>query len=627
MPKTDVDRIARTRAARDYTRVALALLCGITVITVATLPDRAPPHAELALEPEPEPMTRSAVRVRPIDVGQRSIVQDVALDHWYAQIVAEQPVFDVVVDESGLALLTEYGVAWEMLVPDIDAVAAAERERLQRPEAQRPTDWFREYHEFEAIHSRLKWLASEHPELVSLSVFGTSIEGRPLLALEIGGHGENAVPMLINGGQHAREWIAAIVPICVAERLIDGQASDASLQAFVESTKLWVVPVVNPDGYQYSWNSDRYWRKNRRDEHGVDLNRNFGVGFGGEGSSSNKRSQTYRGSHAFSEPESAALRHLARRESIAVHIDFHSYGQLLLHPWAHTKEPVGERARFAAIGDRMASAMFAAHGERYDIRSGAELYPAAGTMSDWMYGEVEATSFTDRASSQWRLRGSCCRPNRSARLAMKPSPPCSSCAKPWASKSTADRQHRESQQVQASQRGVGRGRTKRSIAGLPIARLLCPQIGQILPGPREDRQRRLLAPARRIAGQRLEPRTLVHRSDRARQIGRILQSSVERHPARGIVDMCRVAEDRRSPPMERRCDPLVHAIDRLIDQRMVNIASDQSTQPRRDPLGAAQRFLGFLGTSTKDDSAKSGQLQQDHPFVGIEHIIDGRQTR
>ncbi len=394
MPEIDPNRIANLRAARDYARAGLALLVGITALALlgrATQMFESPPPV---VEVEAEPQIRSAVRVRPIDAGQRALVQEVALDNWSAHIEAAQPVFDIVVDGPGLSRLSQNGIAWEMLVPDIDAVAAAERQRLQQLESQRPSDWYADYHDFEAIHARLSWLAAEHPDLVSLSVIGSSIEGRPLLALEIGGQAESATPMLINGAQHAREWIAAITPICVAERLIAGHESDPAIQAFVDGTKLWVVPVVNPDGYQYSWSSDRYWRKNRRDEHGVDLNRNFSVAFGGDGSSSQKRSQIYRGKHAFSEPESAAIRHLVRRESIAVHIDFHAYGQLLLHPWAHTKKPSPERDRYAAIGDRMASAMFAAHGQRYEIRSGAELYPAAGTMSDWMYGEMQALSFT-----------------------------------------------------------------------------------------------------------------------------------------------------------------------------------------------------------------------------------------
>jgi carboxypeptidase T len=393
MSQTGRNRIARARAARDHARVALLLLAGVAALTVVSRsPDEAPLRSTGVTQADPA--VRSAVRVQPSDDAQLAIVHAVALDQWSEHVAVAQPVLDIVVDGAGLVRLSEHGVAWQLLVADVDALAAAERQRLEQPQAQRPSDWFAEYHDFEAISARLEWLAAEHPELVSLSVIGSSIEGRPLLALQIGGRDEAALPMLINGGQHAREWIAATVPICITERLLGGYASDASLRAFVDGTRLWVVPVVNPDGYQYSWNADRYWRKNRRGDHGVDLNRNFSVAFGGEGSSANKRSQTYRGPHAFSEPETQALRHLVRRESIAVHIDYHAYGQLLLHPWAHTKTPPSERDRYAAIGDRMASAIFAEHGQRYEIQAGADLYPAAGTMSDWMHGEADALSFT-----------------------------------------------------------------------------------------------------------------------------------------------------------------------------------------------------------------------------------------
>jgi carboxypeptidase T len=77
-----------------------------------------------------------------------------------------------------------------------------------------------------------------------------------------------------------------------------------------------------------------------------------------------------------------------------MHVDFHAYGQLLLYPWGYTATPAKDRARFAAAGDRIASAMFAEHQTRYSLMQSVELYPAAGTMSDWMYGEAEATSFT-----------------------------------------------------------------------------------------------------------------------------------------------------------------------------------------------------------------------------------------
>jgi hypothetical protein len=200
--------------------------------------------------------------------------------------------------------------------------------------------------------------------------------------------------MMINGTQHAREWISTMVSMCVADRLVRGYDTDPAIKDFVDHTTLWVVPVVNPDGYQHSWATDRYWRKNRRDRHGVDLNRNFGVGWGGDGSSGRTRSDVYRGAYPFSEPETAAIRDLAMREHVALHIDFHAYGQLVLYPWGHRAAPTEDRDRFAAVGDRLASAIFAAHESRYRLMSAVELYPASGIMSDWMYGVAHAMSYT-----------------------------------------------------------------------------------------------------------------------------------------------------------------------------------------------------------------------------------------
>jgi carboxypeptidase A4 len=199
--------------------------------------------------------------------------------------------------------------------------------------------------------------------------------------------------MLVDSGLHAREWIAVMVGTCVADRLVRGYDHDPRVRRLVDATELVVVPVANPDGYEHSWRRDRYWRKNRRDGHGVDLNRNFGVAWGGEGSSGKTASQVYRGEAPFSEPEAEALRALIEREGLAAHVDFHSYGQLLLHPWSHTRERSRDHRRLAGLADSMVKAIAAAHGERYRPMSGESLYPASGTLMDWAYGTHGVASF------------------------------------------------------------------------------------------------------------------------------------------------------------------------------------------------------------------------------------------
>jgi carboxypeptidase T len=334
---------------------------------------------------------RRAVRVACAPAGVCELAEALASDVWSEARGPGLPL-DVVLTDAALTRLAAAGATWQVLEPDVDAVAADEAARLARPAALRPTDWFAEYHDYEAIADHLRWLATLAPDRVRLQAIGGSVEGRPIWAVRLGTPGQ--VPVLINGTQHAREWIAGAVATCVADRLIREGDRDAALRDFLDHTDLWVVPVVNPDGYQYTWAGHRYWRKNRRGGFGVDLNRNFAVGWGGSGSSGTPRSDIYRGEYPFSEPESAALRDLVRRAHIAMHIDFHAFGQLVLYPWGYTGKPAPDRDRFAAVGDRMASAMYIPHETAYRLMSSVELYPAGGTMSDWLYGEARALSYT-----------------------------------------------------------------------------------------------------------------------------------------------------------------------------------------------------------------------------------------
>jgi len=345
----------------------------------------------------PLPDRRVAVRVT-CDTGDTmEAVDRIAVDIWSEERDVDMP-FDVVVHSRDLVRLTATGADFEIFIDDIDAVADAERTRLalRAPmlATSQPADWFSDYRDYRAISERLHVLAATHPTFVSIEGIGSSLESRTLWALRIGGSAPGAKPMLINGTQHAREWISSMVTTCVADRLINGYASDARIRDFVDNTELWVVPVVNPDGYQYSWSGNRYWRKNRRGNHGVDLNRNWDLAWGGPGSSGSRFSDIYRGTGPFSEPETAALRDLTRREGIELHIDFHAFSQLLLYPWGWTDKPTPDAQKFAAVGDRIVTAMFAEHRVPYKLMRSVELYAASGSMTDWMYGVASAFSYT-----------------------------------------------------------------------------------------------------------------------------------------------------------------------------------------------------------------------------------------
>jgi len=83
----------------------------------------------------------------------------------------------------------------------------------------------------------------------------------------------------ISGGQHAREWIAPAAVMYVVEKLARGYGVDPEITTMLQSYEFAIAPILNPDGYEYSRTTFRYWRKNRRvnrdGSFGVDLNRNW----------------------------------------------------------------------------------------------------------------------------------------------------------------------------------------------------------------------------------------------------------------------------------------------------------------------------------------------------------------
>ena len=374
------------------------VLVALVALVVTRVPRAAPDGAAAAAVSSP----RVAIRVECRDDSACVLAEKLALDVWSEERAPGEPL-DVVVDAPALARLAAAGAVWTVIDPDIDASARAESERLRAHVLSESGDWFAEFRDYKAIEGRLDELAELAPQRASVQGIGSTLDGRTIWALHIVGGAKDAakdgakdgaVPMLINGTEHAREWIAAMSATCIADRLVRGYDSDPAIRAFVDGTDTWIVPVVNPDGYQYSWGQDRYWRKNRHGGYGVDLNRNFSVAWGGSGSSGLKRSQTYRGDAPFSENETIALRSLVKGKGIRLHVDLHAYGQLVLFPWTHGDKLTDDHARYAAIGDDVSSAIFAAHQNKYRLMRGVELYPASGTMTDWAYGEAGATSFT-----------------------------------------------------------------------------------------------------------------------------------------------------------------------------------------------------------------------------------------
>jgi murein tripeptide amidase MpaA len=315
---------------------------------------------------------------------------------------------DFAVPPAGLEALE--GLAARILHADAQALIDAEAARVLAAaegaiaggDVCDPT-WFDDFRPLEEIQARLQALADAYPDYAEVFTAGLSLEGREMTAIRITSPGGPATKpaILFNGCQHAREWVAPTVPMFIATHLLCDAASDPQVQALLEATEFIIMPVVNPDGYDYSWPpGDRFWRKNRRNNgdgsFGVDLNRNWEFGWGGGGSSGDPGSDVYRGPAPFSESETTVLKTLFEANPhIVATIDFHSYSQLVLSPWAYTFDPTPDADAYQDLGDSLSDAIASVHGKQYVAGPvSTTLYQASGASVDWTYGERGAWSFT-----------------------------------------------------------------------------------------------------------------------------------------------------------------------------------------------------------------------------------------
>ncbi|HEY0733651.1 MAG TPA: M14 family zinc carboxypeptidase, partial [Herpetosiphonaceae bacterium] len=176
----------------------------------------------------------------------------------------------------------------------------------------------------------------------------------------------------------------------------------------VNSREIYIVFNLNPDGGEYdiATGSYRTWRKNRQPNSGssyvgTDLNRNYGYKWGCcGGSSTSPSSETYRGSSAFSAPETQRMRDfinsrvIGGKQQITTSISFHTYSELILWPYGYTYTDVpsdmtaDDRNVFVTMGQAMAAT------NSYTAQQSSDLYVTDGDLTDWAYGVHKIFAYT-----------------------------------------------------------------------------------------------------------------------------------------------------------------------------------------------------------------------------------------
>ncbi|KAL4703010.1 hypothetical protein ACJJTC_009996 [Scirpophaga incertulas] len=321
-------------------------------------------------------------------------------------------------------------IEFNVVIWDLQKAIIYENPRLskkQRLELEQlrghPMTW-RRYHRYADILRYLEYLQHSHGELVELLPLGHSSEGRPLVAVKISLPSNNSSAIdgndkghkkwklrsrmkpavWIDGGIHAREWIAPAVATWILYALTQGEKGPDN--DVLKLADFYIMPVLNPDGYEHSHTHDRLWRKTRSqsvdaDDYyvswfpwnwgrtecvGVDADRNWDYRWGEKDSSSDPCEENYAGPQPFSEPETRAVSEfLAKhRDEIKVYISLHAYSQAWLVPSTATQAPFADDGILVEMGKLATSALADLYGTKYKVGTASELrQPASGMSHDW----------------------------------------------------------------------------------------------------------------------------------------------------------------------------------------------------------------------------------------------------
>jgi len=237
----------------------------------------------------------------------------------------------------------------------------------------------------------------KYPNIFRVDVIGKTWEDRDIIVVTVSKDLSTAdakPALLYTGTVHAREWIGIELAVGFGEYILEHIDFDPVLNKALSNATLYMVPCGNPDGFEFSRTHFSFWRKNRRQNadgsFGVDLNRNFNVGYA---PSKNTSSNVYSGPEPFSEPETLALKNFAEDHSnITIALDYHSQGNVFFPAHNFKHEDALNATDLNTLSANMAEEIRKVSGREYGVHmgkppvhlisgSGREFYYSTGALA------------------------------------------------------------------------------------------------------------------------------------------------------------------------------------------------------------------------------------------------------
>ncbi|MDH4468643.1 MAG: M14 family metallopeptidase [Bacteriovoracaceae bacterium] len=289
--------------------------------------------------------------------------------------------FHVVTSEAGLKFLSKRF--------KINQVSLKENFLMMAPDG--------DYQSPDDVNQWANELAKLYPEFVHLESIGKSLEGRDLWAIRISDDQDanpNEPSVIFNALHHAREVMTVEVIMDIATWILENHTNNDQAEKWLKSLQIYLIPMVNPDGSNKVWTGNSMWRKNVRDGHGVDINRNYPYKWNTcNGSSSSTYAQDYRGPSAASEPETQVMMAFIKKAKPSFSISFHSYGEMVIYPFGCRDNRTPPEMGVEKMGKEMAATIGYSPGTSWEL-----LYDVDGGDIDWLFAEAGVIPFVIEVS-------------------------------------------------------------------------------------------------------------------------------------------------------------------------------------------------------------------------------------
>jgi hypothetical protein len=261
---------------------------------------------------------------------------------------------------------------------------------------------------YSQVANKLDSMRLQYPTLISVKFsIGNSFENRSMWTVRVTKNPDAPTgrpEIWYNGVTHAREPMGMMNVFYYLYWLFENYNIDPIATYILNTREIYFTPILNPDGYVYNEttnpNGGGMWRKNRQPyggSTGTDLNRNFGTynfwNSTNNGSSTSPSSDTYRGPYPFSAKEDSLFRIFENSRNFKCQLDYHTYGNLLIKPWAWCDPtPTPDDAIFNEFGADATSENHYAFGTPYQTVG----YYVRGGDLDWIYSSDSTGHTTHR---------------------------------------------------------------------------------------------------------------------------------------------------------------------------------------------------------------------------------------